>query len=108
MAVYYKIPSINFAPSVIEKIESGKMVIDQSSGETDETRIFANDGTHPTNAGHELYKETIIRSLQLFLEKKGRKNHQLPVNKQTINPEQAKMIPSDSKQIIRVGGMENS
>lgn len=103
MGEYYKIPTINLAKYIIKKIMLGEIVIDGSTGETDENKTFANDGIHPTDIGHELYKEVIIDCMNTMSEIREQKPHNLIPVKNEKNLENATMILSNSAQISRFG-----
>lgn len=69
LAAYYGLSSVNFAPDVLALQESGKLIFhgDKKPYGKDQL-VFTADGTHPLDAGHELYTQTLERSL-LKLEK---------------------------------------
>lgn len=61
LADHYGIPSINFGPRVASLISEGKLLM---AGEAADGRLlFANDGVHPRDEGHELYKASVIEGL---------------------------------------------
>lgn len=82
LADHYGIPSINFGPRVAALISENKLLMDAKVIETavpkesperdklirdalaaDGRVLFANDGVHPRDEGHELYKASIIEGL---------------------------------------------
>lgn len=103
LAEYYMIPSINLATCIINAIDAGEIVLDNSTSQKNEDKIFAKDGIHPTNAGHNLYKEAIVRSMKKLSENNVRKSHKLLSAKSKNNLEDAIMIPVNSSQIIKKG-----
>jgi len=61
-ANYYGIPSIDLAPEVLKRKRAGTLIF--QAPEPFEGKLhFSKDGVHPGDAGHELYKELIARSL---------------------------------------------
>jgi lysophospholipase L1-like esterase len=79
LADHYGIPSINFGIRVAELLKANKLIMDAKVIETavpkespdrdkqirekiaaDPRLLFANDGVHPRDEGHELYKAAII------------------------------------------------
>jgi lysophospholipase L1-like esterase len=82
LADHYAIPSINFGPRVAALINANKLLMDAKVIETavpkespgrdqtireriaaDARLLFANDGVHPRDEGHELYKASVIEGL---------------------------------------------
>lgn len=82
LADHYGIPSVCFGVRVARLINEGKLIMDAKVIETavpkesadrdkqirellaaDTRLLFANDGVHPRDEGHELYKEAIIAGL---------------------------------------------
>ncbi|OQC25338.1 MAG: hypothetical protein BWX70_02487 [Verrucomicrobia bacterium ADurb.Bin070] len=64
LADHYAIPSINFGPRVAALINANKLVMDAKGVAAAETRLlFADDGVHPRDEGHDLYKASIIEGL---------------------------------------------
>lgn len=61
-ANHYGIPSIDFAPEVLKRKKAGTLIF-QAPAPVDGKLHFSKDGVHPGDAGHELYKEIIARSL---------------------------------------------
>lgn len=82
LADHYGIPSINFGIRVAQLLKQGKLMMDAKVIETavpkespdrdkqireklaaDPRLLFANDGVHPRDEGHELYKAAIVAGL---------------------------------------------
>jgi len=82
LADHYAIPSINFGPRVAALINENKLIMDAKMIETavpkesadrdrlireriaaDPRLLFANDGVHPRDEGHDLYKASVIEGL---------------------------------------------
>jgi lysophospholipase L1-like esterase len=82
LADHYGIPSINFGPRVAKLINEGGLLMDAKVIETavpkespdrdkeirerlaaDGRLLFANDGVHPRDEGHDLYKASVVEGL---------------------------------------------
>lgn len=68
LADFYGIPSINFMNRVVQLESEGKLVFKPDDGAQAQAKIdagamlWSNDGTHPLDAGHELYLTDIERA----------------------------------------------
>jgi len=66
LAEYYGIPSINFMKRVVELKDAGKLIFTPSDSVPDQNGdapiLWSNDGTHPLDAGHEMYLRDIQRA----------------------------------------------
>lgn len=60
LADFYGIPSINFCPRIVAMKEAGVMVYKEEEKTRDDQLVFANDGVHPGDQGHEQYLKDII------------------------------------------------
>lgn len=60
-ANYYGIPSIDFAPEVIQRKLAGTLTFQGKTAEPGKL-LFSKDGVHPIDAGYEIYKDVIARS----------------------------------------------
>ncbi len=113
LADHYGIPSINFGVRVAQLLKDNKLVMDAKVIETavpkespdrdrqirekiaaDPRLLFANDGVHPRDEGHELYKAAIIAGLTQMKDMPAA-DHKAKLAKAFIadNWESAKMIP---------------
>lgn len=63
LANYYGIPSIDLGQEVFQKEKEGSLLFKGTAPENGKL-LFSNDGVHPTDSGHNLYTQVIIRSLQ--------------------------------------------
>ena len=54
LADFYGIPTINFGKRVAEMVDEGKLIMKADSAPEGKI-LFAKDGVHPLDAGHELY-----------------------------------------------------
>jgi lysophospholipase L1-like esterase len=113
LADHYAIPSINFGSRVAALINEGKLIMDAKVIETavpkespdrdkaireriaaDTRLLFANDGVHPRDEGHELYKASIIEGLtQMKALPAADHQAKLAVPFVADNWESAKMVP---------------
>jgi len=119
LADHYGIPSINFGIRVAQLLKENKLIMDAKVIETavpkespdrdkqirerlaaDKRMLFANDGVHPRDEGHELYKAAIIAG---FTQMKGlpAADHKAKLAKPFVadNWESAKMVPLSEKML---------
>lgn len=119
LAEYYGIGSINFGPRVVEQLKAGKLMMDGKEIETavpkdaperereikerlaaDGRVLFARDGVHPSEAGHELYGESMVAGLSamraLLAVDHGKKLDGVFV---ADHLEAAKMVPISAKML---------
>ena len=72
LAAHYRLPSVNFAPAVLSALGSGRLIFKGNPADTVPGKlVFSADGTHPLDAGHELYTgffEKAWRQLELLKE----------------------------------------
>lgn len=76
-ANHYKIPSIDMGIEVVKLMDEDKLIF-KSSTDVDGKIVFSKDGTHPLDAGAEIYKEVVIRHLQEMKENDIPISHSLP------------------------------
>jgi lysophospholipase L1-like esterase len=62
VAKHYQLPSINFAPEVLALQKTGKLVFRRTGEDHLGKIIFTADGTHPLDAGHELYAQQLEKA----------------------------------------------
>jgi len=113
LADHYGIPSINFGIRVTELLKQNKLMMDAKVIETavpkespdrdkqirerlaaDPRMLFSNDGVHPRDAGHELYKAAIIAGFTAMRDMPA-PDHKAKLAKSFVadNWESAKMVP---------------
>ncbi len=67
LADHYGIPTINMALRVAELAQDGKLQFDTRGGKRppadEDVILFSNDGVHPIDAGHEIYKRVITGAI---------------------------------------------
>ena len=119
LADHYGIPSINFGLRVAQLIKENKLIMDAKVIETavpkespdrdqqirarlaaDKRLLFANDGVHPRDEGHDLYKAAIIAGLTQMKDMPAA-DHQAKLAKTFVadNWESAKMVPVSEKML---------
>ncbi|MDO4585273.1 MAG: GDSL-type esterase/lipase family protein [Planctomycetia bacterium] len=64
LAEFYGIPSIHWLKRVVALESAGKLVFQTSEEPKKGELWFSQDGTHPLDAGHELYREGIAQAFQ--------------------------------------------
>lgn len=119
LADHYGIPSINFGVRVAQLINENKLIMDAKVIETavpkespdrdkqiremlaaDKRLLFANDGVHPRDEGHELYKAAIIAGLTQMKDQPAA-DHKAKLARAFVadNWESAKMVPLTEKMV---------
>ncbi len=119
LADHYGIPSINFGIRVAQLLKENKLLMDAKVIETavpkdsperdkqirdliaaDKRLLFANDGVHPRDEGHELYKAAIIAGLSQMKDRPAA-DHKAKLAKAFVadNWEAAKMVPLNEKML---------
>ena len=98
IAGHYKIPSINFGPNIITKLEKKELFIQGKQGQKDSI-FFSSDGVHPyTKTGHEYYTQTFSKFFPELIYKSRRYNHKIKQIHYSDAYENAAMINiSDNK-----------
>ncbi|WP_109830533.1 SGNH/GDSL hydrolase family protein [Reichenbachiella versicolor] len=76
-ANYYDIPTIDMGIEVVKLLDEDKLVF-QSNTAVDGKITFTKDGTHPLEAGAEIYKDVVVRSLSKMSDNKTTLKHPLP------------------------------
>lgn len=92
LADYYQIPSVHMGleASMLEKED--KLLWKAPAGTKTDKIIFSNDGTHPVEAGGNLYAQAIARSFVKMQDYAENKKHELPKPFLPDNWEEAKML----------------
>jgi antitoxin (DNA-binding transcriptional repressor) of toxin-antitoxin stability system len=119
LADHYGIPSIGFGPRVAQLLKENKLIMDAKVIETavpkespdrdkeirerlaaDKRLLFANDGVHPRDEGHELYKASVVNGLTQMRELPPA-DHQAKLAQAVVadNWEAAKMVPISEKML---------
>ena len=101
VADHYNIPSIHMGLEVARLQQAGKVVFRGALPQTPDENaanggriVFSGDGVHPyPETGHQLYLESIVRSMAQISKVGVARRHALPAPLDRDNWEQAKMIP---------------
>ncbi|MDZ8118775.1 SGNH/GDSL hydrolase family protein [Pontiella agarivorans] len=63
VANHYGITSIEFGLEVVKQMNEGRLIF-QGKKPKDGKILFSKDGTHPIEAGHDIYRDVLVRSLK--------------------------------------------
>ncbi|HEU0226263.1 MAG TPA: SGNH/GDSL hydrolase family protein, partial [Arachidicoccus soli] len=78
LANHYQIPSINFAPDILKRLNDKKLFPMGNHSSRKDSLFFSGDGVHPyPETGHKYYAETMSKSLTTLLQFPKRKKHKL-------------------------------
>jgi len=58
----YGLPSIDLGPEIARRVQAGSMVF-KSKDPVEGKLVFSHDGVHPGDAGHDIYRDIIARSM---------------------------------------------
>jgi len=61
VANHYGIPTIDFGLEVVRQVKDGSLIF-KGDKAPEGKRVFAGDGTHPGDAGHDIYRDVVVRS----------------------------------------------
>jgi beta-glucanase (GH16 family)/lysophospholipase L1-like esterase len=73
----YGIPSIDLGIEIAKR-EKEKTLIFKAKGWQNGNLVFSEDGTHPIEAGHAIYRDTVVRSMFAMMPNDQAKAHALP------------------------------
>ena len=73
----YGIPSIDLGVEIARR-EKAKTLIFKAKGWQNGNLVFSEDGTHPQEAGHAIYRDTVVRSMFAMMPKNQAAAHPLP------------------------------
>ncbi len=73
----YGIPSIDLGVEIAKR-EKAKTLIFKAKGWQNGNLVFSEDGTHPQDAGHAIYRDTVVRSMFAMMSKSQAMAHPLP------------------------------
>lgn len=88
----YGIPSIDLGVEIAKR-EKEKTLLFKAKGWQNGNLVFSEDGTHPIEAGHAIYRDTVVRSMFAMMPKDQPTSHPLP---QALEPqcwEKATIVP---------------
>jgi len=118
VAAHYGIPTVDFGPRVAKLVADGKLIMDPKAAlptavpkgdpnfdqavrealKNEKRLLFANDGVHPRDEGHDIYLES-VKALFAAMERLPAVDH-APALKTACTPdnrENAKMVPVTAK-----------
>ncbi|WP_066631073.1 SGNH/GDSL hydrolase family protein [Labilibacter marinus] len=64
VANHYGITSIEFGLEVVKLLNDDKLVFQKGDAPAEGKVLFSKDGTHPLEAGHDIYRDVLVRSLK--------------------------------------------
>ncbi len=81
IANHYGIPSIDLGVEIAKREQAGALIFKAAKPEKGKA-LFSNDGVHPTDNGHQIYSDTIARSILTMSDQTGPLEHKLaqPIN----------------------------
>ena len=103
IAARYGIPSVNFAPCILQKLETKQLAFDNKNN-PDSLPLFSEDGVHPVENGHRAYAATITDALIKMSSRQKKFKHKLPVPLSINNLENARMISLMDAGVIKTNG----
>lgn len=101
IAEHYGIPSINVALRTAQLASEGKLIFQAAKGESfpEGKIVFSNDGVHPLDAGHEVYRDVIADALRSLASDAKPAPHQQKTPFVADNWEKAKLVPIDKSML---------
>jgi hypothetical protein len=95
LADHYGIPSVTVALPIVQLEAQGKLVFTVPRGEKgpEGKTVFAHDACHPTDAGHQVYTEAIIKAFGEIQKASKPGKHVLGKPYREDNWEDAKLVP---------------
>jgi len=88
----YGIPTIDLGVEIAQREKAGTLVF-KSSTPVEGKLVFSADGVHPGDAGHDLYRDIIARSMLKMKATGAARPHVLPVPLEATNWETATLLP---------------
>lgn len=80
IADWYKIPTINYGLSILNKLNKKKLFVKGPKPVSGDSTYFSSDGVHPfTGTGHVYYTQTLTKYLPRLLAKQKKFSHNKPV-----------------------------
>ncbi len=99
VAEHYKIPSLNFGVEVARQVKAGTLIYQGKSAHQDGKVVFSGDGVHPfAETGHQLYLDTITRSVPALKSAGQPGPHALPEPLNAANWGRAALVPLEQIQ----------
>jgi len=91
----YGIPTIDFGLEVVRQVKDGTLIF-KGDKEPAGQRIFAEDGTHPGDEGHDIYRDVVVRSFDAMRGKGTAGPHSLPEPIDAGSWTRARQVPLDT------------
>ncbi|MCX6909956.1 MAG: SGNH/GDSL hydrolase family protein [Verrucomicrobia bacterium] len=88
----YGIPTIDLGVEIAKR-EKARTLVFKSSTPVEGRLVFSADGVHPGDAGHNLYRDIIARSMLKMIAAGSAQAHVLPVPLEAANWETASLLP---------------
>jgi lysophospholipase L1-like esterase len=95
VANHYGVPTIDFGLEVVRQVKAGALVFKADSA-PEGKKVFAKDGTHPGDEGHEIYRDVIVRSFASMTGVGKAGAHSMPAPIDPGSWENAKMVQLDA------------
>ncbi len=92
IANHYGIPSIDLGVEVAKREKAGSLIF-KADSPVEGKLVFSRDGVHPGDAGHDLYREIIARSMKQILKHGAPADHSLPGPLVETNWQVATLLP---------------
>ena len=108
VADHYGVPTIDFGPGLVRRLDAGKLVFSgkapAAEAPADGPVVFSVDGTHPLDAGHRLYLDAIVRSVPALKAAGQAGPRPLPAPLDADNWENASMVAVDAPGVVLSAG----
>jgi len=95
LANAYGIPSIDFGVEIFKREQAGNLIF-KSNVEVEGKIVFSKDGTHPGDAGHEIYRDILARSFLVMKAEGKLAPHALPAPLEPRAWESAMLLPASN------------
>lgn len=88
----YGIPTIDLGLEIVKRLQEGSLIY-KAGAPVEGKLVFSADGVHPGDAGHEVYRDVIARSMLVIKTNSTAQPHALPAPLSPTNWETATLIP---------------
>ncbi|MCD0488971.1 SGNH/GDSL hydrolase family protein [Pedobacter sp. MC2016-14] len=105
IANHYDIPSVKFAPEVVQQIKTGKVIFQGKPEENTDKIVFTTDNVHPLpKTGQRIYAEILVKNLRVMADHARTVAHKLGKPYTRENWEDAEMI--SLRDIVKAGSWQ--